>query len=365
MEERRVELEKQARENTVVEQATPEPKKQTNEQNTKDALEKPLNAADKCEEKNEAVVDSMAICESNSASDGTPSEQAVALSTDDKVTLMALKCFNLQQRIRAELYHQHLKVIGQNQTDKLENYQLQSRHLLRRNQKQSRREVKQFETRQRKLQAQREGELKAKHTKYLKAVLHHQRSFKDFHKKRSTEAGKCARAVKHELETRIKQAQQNENKTERARLKALKDNDMDAYMKLVQEAKNERLDYLLKQTDEYLASINNLIKAQSASSADGGEGGAGGPAAERKGLVRQATAEFEKEEEVDRQPSMLVGGELKAYQLKGVQWMVNLYNKNLNGILADEMGLGKTIQVGGCDCACSRYEYIRPPGKTT
>ena len=31
-------------------------------------------------------------------------------------------------------------------------------------------------------------------------------------------------------------------------------------------------------------------------------------------------------------------------QIKGLQWMVSLYNNRLNGILADEMGLGKTIQ---------------------
>lgn len=30
--------------------------------------------------------------------------------------------------------------------------------------------------------------------------------------------------------------------------------------------------------------------------------------------------------------------------MQGLEWMVSLYNNNLNGILADEMGLGKTIQ---------------------
>lgn len=39
-----------------------------------------------------------------------------------------------------------------------------------------------------------------------------------------------------------------------------------------------------------------------------------------------------------------MGGDLKSYQLIGLQWLVSLYNNNLNGILADEMGLGKTIQ---------------------
>ncbi|KAK9829749.1 hypothetical protein WJX72_007671 [[Myrmecia] bisecta] len=35
---------------------------------------------------------------------------------------------------------------------------------------------------------------------------------------------------------------------------------------------------------------------------------------------------------------------LKGYQLKGLQWLVGLYEQGLNGILADEMGLGKTVQ---------------------
>lgn len=41
---------------------------------------------------------------------------------------------------------------------------------------------------------------------------------------------------------------------------------------------------------------------------------------------------------------MMRGGQLKEYQISGLQWLVSLYNNNLNGILADEMGLGKTIQ---------------------
>ncbi|KAI8508957.1 Transcription activator BRG1 [Branchiostoma belcheri] len=49
-------------------------------------------------------------------------------------------------------------------------------------------------------------------------------------------------------------------------------------------------------------------------------------------------------ETVREQPSLLVNGKLKEYQIKGLEWLVSLYNNNLNGILADEMGLGKTIQ---------------------
>lgn len=35
---------------------------------------------------------------------------------------------------------------------------------------------------------------------------------------------------------------------------------------------------------------------------------------------------------------------LKEYQIKGLNWLANLYEQGINGILADEMGLGKTVQ---------------------
>src|SRR5262249_4340719 len=74
-------------------------------------------------------------------------------------------------------------------------------------------------------------------------------------------------------------------------------------------------------------------------------------------------------EKVPVQPKALMAGELRSYQLSGLEWLVSLYNNNLNGILADgmssiqyhrphasiqsynnrndcctEMGLGKTVQ---------------------
>ncbi|XP_073402402.1 helicase SRCAP isoform X2 [Dendrobates tinctorius] len=40
----------------------------------------------------------------------------------------------------------------------------------------------------------------------------------------------------------------------------------------------------------------------------------------------------------------LLRGDLREYQHIGLEWLVTMYEKKLNGILADEMGLGKTIQ---------------------
>ncbi|KAL6222423.1 hypothetical protein ACLB2K_005815 [Fragaria x ananassa] len=57
------------------------------------------------------------------------------------------------------------------------------------------------------------------------------------------------------------------------------------------------------------------------------------------------------EERLEKQQKELVplltGGKLKSYQLKGVKWLISLWQNGLNGILADQMGLGKTIQTIG------------------
>lgn len=49
-------------------------------------------------------------------------------------------------------------------------------------------------------------------------------------------------------------------------------------------------------------------------------------------------------EKMSKQPGYLKGGELRDFQITGVNWMAFLWSRNENGILADEMGLGKTVQ---------------------
>lgn len=49
-------------------------------------------------------------------------------------------------------------------------------------------------------------------------------------------------------------------------------------------------------------------------------------------------------EKLTEQPSFVKGGELRDFQLTGLNWMAFLWSRNENGILADEMGLGKTVQ---------------------
>uniref|UniRef100_A0A6I8Q2U5 SWI/SNF-related, matrix-associated, actin-dependent regulator of chromatin, subfamily a, member 1 n=1 Tax=Xenopus tropicalis TaxID=8364 RepID=A0A6I8Q2U5_XENTR len=46
----------------------------------------------------------------------------------------------------------------------------------------------------------------------------------------------------------------------------------------------------------------------------------------------------------EESPSYIKGGTLRDYQVRGLNWMISLYENGINGILADEMGLGKTLQ---------------------
>ena len=43
----------------------------------------------------------------------------------------------------------------------------------------------------------------------------------------------------------------------------------------------------------------------------------------------------------ENSPPYIKSGELRDYQIRGLNWMISLYENGINGILADEMGLGK------------------------
>ncbi|KAM3358093.1 putative ATP-dependent DNA helicase CHR12 [Capsicum galapagoense] len=170
---------------------------------------------------------------------------------------------------------------------------------------------------------------------------------------------------------------QRATRAEKLRLQALKADDQEAYMKMVEESKNERLTMLLGKTNELLGRLGAAVQRQKDADHDGLESlessdaematsktdtpGQSLPEEEEDVLDDESTHDVKTndllegqrkynsavhsiQEKVTEQPAMLQGGELRSYQLEGLQWMLSLFNNNLNGILADEMGLGKTIQ---------------------
>jgi len=199
--------------------------------------------------------------------------------------------------------------------------------------------------------------LAKRHKELNKSILSHAVDFFKFHRVRKMEISRFARSARDHVANSLKKKVKGAEMEERARIAALRSNDMGAYTDMVDDARNERLKYLLNKTDECINQISGLLKDQQQSEKEGANGDSGDCVVDHvdldegkveipgqdppKGSYYESA--HVRQEDV-KQPSLLVGGKLKDYQIGGLQWLVSLYNNKLNGILADEMGLGKTVQ---------------------
>ncbi|KAJ4499360.1 SNF2-family ATP dependent chromatin remodeling factor snf21 [Lentinula lateritia] len=220
------------------------------------------------------------------------------------------------------------------------------------------RDARMTEQLERKQRLDRERRAKHKHVEQLTVICNHGRQVIEANRAAQDRLTRLGRSVLNFHVQTEKEEQKRIERISKERLKALKADDEEAYMKLIDTAKDTRITHLLRQTDTFLDSLAQSVMAQQ-------NEGAGlrdfemedAPASEATFGAQVSTDEPQDKTKVDyyavahriservtRQPSILVGGTLKEYQLKGLQWMVSLYNNKLNGILADEMGLGKTIQ---------------------
>ncbi|KAJ8903110.1 hypothetical protein NDN08_006425 [Rhodosorus marinus] len=191
----------------------------------------------------------------------------------------------------------------------------------------------------------------------LGLLMEHVANFRDWQNNRNQARLKLCRDTEKYHVQKEKERERQRKKLEQDRFKALKENNEEEYMKLLEETKSDRVMHLLEQTGEYMKQLGAQVQMQKRLADDSKEGEedvAIEEKEEEKGgntlyeSMRRRRDEYYSithtiKEEV-RQPSILVGGTLKYYQLEGLKWMVSLFNNRLNGILADEMGLGKTIQ---------------------
>ena len=219
-------------------------------------------------------------------------------------------------------------------------------------------EARMTEKLEKKQRDERETKEKKKQVDQIRAILHHGKEIQDLAITQRTRAQKLGRMMQQHHQHVEKEEQKRMERTAKQRLQALKNDDEATYLKLLGQAKDSRISHLLKQTDGFLKQLAASVKQQQRNAAEryGGE----------RELPEEDISDSEDEEEegtedsgpkvdyyqvahrvkeeVTAQANILVGGTLKEYQVKGLQWMISLYNNNLNGILADEMGLGKTIQ---------------------
>lgn len=225
-----------------------------------------------------------------------------------------------------------------------------NRSLYRRMKKQNVREARITEKLEKQQRDARENREKKKHVDFLRSICHHRSEIHEAVHTQRSKAHKLSRLMYAQHFNIEKEEQKRIERTAKQRLQALKANDEEAYLKLLDQAKDTRITHLLKQTDGFLHKLASSVKAQQRQ------------AAEAYGDDMESLVEEEGDDDEDNgkkidyyavahriredvtEQANILGGTLKEYQLKGLQWMISLYNNNLNGILADEMGLGKTIQ---------------------
>ncbi|KAJ5391372.1 ISWI chromatin-remodeling complex ATPase ISW2 [Penicillium cosmopolitanum] len=105
------------------------------------------------------------------------------------------------------------------------------------------------------------------------------------------------------------------------------------------------------QIKEIMAEIDrqNAEKEAKARKGSARSGGAGGD--RRRRTEQEEDAELLQDERgggetttVFRESPAFIHGQLRDYQIAGLNWLVSLHENGISGILADEMGLGKTLQ---------------------
>ena len=149
------------------------------------------------------------------------------------------------------------------------------------------------------------------------------------------------------------QLQKEKEKNELAS-KIKKENDI--FMQSIEQGRHERLKFLLHQTeifshfligggkndqDSKTKTISNKRKRKNS---EGDQNVDDLKILQQKNNLDEEELENKPITRLFFQPSILSGGKLTNYQLDGLNWLISLYDRGLNGILADEMGLGKTIQ---------------------
>ncbi|KAH3665671.1 hypothetical protein OGAPHI_003859 [Ogataea philodendri] len=177
--------------------------------------------------------------------------------------------------------------------------------------------------------------------------------YKKYLSSRKDKLSRIARGVHNFHAQTEKEEQRRVERNAKQRLQALKANDEEAYIKLLDQTKDTRITHILRQTTGFLRTLIESVKVQQRDTqehmvhyrrAESEEAPVDEQDEEERENADYYSVAHRVQEKIEKQPSILVGGTLKEYQIRGLEWMVSLFNNHLNGILADEMGLGKTIQ---------------------
>ncbi len=149
-------------------------------------------------------------------------------------------------------------------------------------------------------------------------------------------------------EDMIEEEKRAREERERAAAAAAAADPSDPVDVVLDDSKFAQLDRLLNQSQMYTKFLSEQMTTAEERATEEAEAGAAGAGGKRKSKGGRAAPK--KKHRGDAPPEVTAElcpgftGSLRDYQLKGVKWLISLYQNGLNGILADQMGLGKTVQ---------------------
>jgi ATP-dependent helicase STH1/SNF2 len=101
-----------------------------------------------------------------------------------------------------------------------------------------------------------------RHVDYLQSIINHRSDMQNWHRTHQQKQNKLGRMVLAFHSQIEKEEQKRMERISKERIKALKNDDEEAYLKLIDQTKDKRITHLLKQTDSYLDSLAQAVVAQ-------------------------------------------------------------------------------------------------------
>ncbi|XP_019437490.1 PREDICTED: chromatin structure-remodeling complex protein SYD-like isoform X2 [Lupinus angustifolius] len=299
------------------------------------------------------------------------SSEDISAKTKSVIELKKLQLLELQRRLRSDFLNDFFKPI----TIEMDHLKSVKKH-------RHGRRLKQLEKFEQKMKEERQKRIRERQKEFFSEIEVHKEKLDDVFKAKRERWKGVNRYVKEFHKRKERAHREKIDRIQREKINLLKINDVEGYLRMVQDAKSDRVKQLLKETEKYLQKLGSkLQEAKAAAGRFGHDVDEMGSA----NFLENSETTLENEDESDQakhymesnekyymmahsikesiaeQPSNLQGGKLREYQMNGLRWLVSLYNNHLNGILADEMGLGKTVQVISLICYLMETKNDRGP----
>lgn len=185
-------------------------------------------------------------------------DETVRTASEDRLqSIVQLRSLQLRQK-QAKLREEIVK--NMEEANRLANSI--DRTAYRKIMKQTLREAKLTEKLERQQRIDREKKEKQRHLDYLQTVCNQGRDLISWHKTHQARMNKLGKAILQFHAHVDKEEQRRTDKRSKDRIRALRNDDEEAYLKLIDEAKDTRLTLLLRQTGTYLESLTKAVVDQ-------------------------------------------------------------------------------------------------------